>query len=112
MVADLDELRRRFRELSATSRPRAPLYVALAASIAEDPEVAGLLLAAPPEQHNPLLLLNAVHDLVLRGAAPQLAAFYPNLVAVPAPGDPYPAFRDAALAHRGELRDVLAVRRT
>jgi hypothetical protein len=92
--------------------PRAPLYARLAAGIAEDPDLAGLMLAAPPEQHNPTLLLCAVHDLVLRGDAPGLAAFYPNLTATPATGDPFQAFRAAALAHAGELREMLAVRRT
>jgi len=70
------------------------------------------MLDAPPEQHNPALLLNAVHDIVLRGDAPRLAAFYPNLTASPDPGDPFPAFRATALARADEIRGMLAVRRT
>ncbi len=111
-MADLSELRRRFREFSATCMPRAPLYALLAAGIAADPDVARLMLAAPPEQHNPTLLLCAVHDIVLRGDAPRLAAFYPNLTTVPVTGDPFPFFRETALAHADELGATLAVRRT
>lgn len=101
-----------FRDFAATTAARAPLYARLSTAIADDPEVAGLLLAAPPSQGIPVLLFAAVHDLVLRGQAPELAAHYPNLTDRPVAGDPWPAFR--ALCHDAEstLRDLLATRHT
>lgn len=38
---------------------------------------------APEPQQLPVLLLAAVHDLLLRGVGPQLAAHYPNLTSSP-----------------------------
>lgn len=111
-MADLPELRRRFADFSRTCLPRAPLYSRLGAGVAGDPDVAGLMLAAPAEQHNPPLLFAALHDLVLGGTAPELAAFYPNLTPATVPGDPYPVFRATALAHRDEVRAMLATRHT
>ena len=111
-MADLSELLDRFAAFSRTCLPRAPLYSRIGAGIAGDPDVAGLMLAAPAEQHNPALLCNVVHDLVLRGVAPDLARFYPNLTATPATGDPYPAFRRAAVDHADEVRAMLATHHT
>lgn len=102
-----------FREFARTSARRAPLYARLAASFAEDPEVLEILDAAPLEQRRPVLLLAAVHDLLLRGVAPELAAHYPNLAAGrPAHGDPVALFRSVVLQHRVELRHTVAHRRT
>ena len=76
---DESELARRFRETSATMKPRAPLYAALGAGIARDPALHGLLLHAPPEQRLPVLLFAAVHDLLLADPSHPLALWYPNL---------------------------------
>ena len=51
----------------ARRAPRAPLYHRLATGIAADPELAGLLLSAPPMQRQPVLLFACVHDLLLAG---------------------------------------------
>ena len=111
-VADLHQLTAMFRAFAQSCMPRAPLYARLADGVADDPGLVALMLAAPPEQHNPTLLLCAVHDLVLRGMSPELAAFYPNIAPEPATGDPVPAFRTMAHAHADELRGMLATRRT
>ena len=73
-------------------RPRAPLYARLAAGIAGDESIAGLLLHAPPRQRQPVLFLACVHDLLLgpAGQDEQLARWYPNLTGRPATGDPLP----------------------
>lgn len=111
-VADLHELTALFRAFGQTCLPRSPLYARLGDAIADDPELVALMLAAPPEQHNPTLLLAALHDLVLRGASPELAAFYPNVTTSPSEGDPVPALRELAATHAEELREMLRTRRT
>lgn len=73
------ELARRFRETSASMEPRAPLYAALAAGIARDRSLHGLLFHAPPAQRFPVLLFAAVHDLLLADPSHPLAQWYPNL---------------------------------
>jgi hypothetical protein len=55
-----------------------PLYVALCAIAAEDESALALLAEAPPEQRKANLLLAALHERVLAGAAPELAAYYPS----------------------------------
>ncbi|MGM9481512.1 DUF2332 family protein [Roseateles sp. NT4] len=55
-----------------------PLYVALCAVAAADDRALALLAEAPPEQRKVNLLLAALHERVLAGAAPELAAYYPS----------------------------------
>ena len=55
-----------------------PLYAALCAVAAEDERALALLAEAPPEQRKANLLLAALHERVLAGAAPELAAYYPS----------------------------------
>ena len=52
-----------------------------------------------------LRLMGAVHRLVLRGDAPELAAHYPS--AGGRPGDAWPAFADVLRDHRDELRGLV-----
>ncbi|MDO8392008.1 MAG: DUF2332 domain-containing protein [Actinomycetota bacterium] len=110
----LDELADRFRDFGAIStRTRAPLYTRLAAGIAEDRDLLGLLQHAPPTQQQPVLLLAAVHFLLLRGDDTSLAAHYPNLSPPgAAEGDPVALFRSFALAREELLLQVLTTRNT
>lgn len=55
-----------------------PLYAALCGVAAEDDRALALLAEAPPEQRKANLLLAALHERVLAGAAPELAAYYPS----------------------------------
>ncbi|KQV53228.1 hypothetical protein ASC95_10730 [Pelomonas sp. Root1217] len=55
-----------------------PLYVALCGAAAHDDQALALLAEAPPEQRKANLLLAALHERVLAGAAPELAAYYPS----------------------------------
>ena len=94
----------------------APLYADLAAGIAEDPELAGLLLAAPPSQRLPVLLFASVHWLLLAEPMAPLARFYPNL---PVPDTSagrklgaIDAFRQFCEERSGALAELLATRRT
>jgi hypothetical protein len=112
---DVDGLAREFAAFEATARTRAPLYAALAAGIAREPELAGLLAAAPPTQRMPVLLLASVHDLLLRHPDHELAAWYPNLTATPRPpGDPalMPTFERFVAEHGDALHRLLTTRTT
>lgn len=53
-----------------------PLYVALCRIAAQDDKALALLAEAPAEQRKANLLLAALHERVLAGAAPELAAYY------------------------------------
>jgi hypothetical protein len=111
-VADHAELSRRFRAFAETASRRAPLYSVLAGVVADDPALVGLLEAAPEEQHNPVLLFVAVHDLLLRGLGPDLAAFYRNLAPVPKTGDVASVFRSFVSNHADDIRELVATRTT
>jgi hypothetical protein len=112
VMADLAELTGRFRDFADTARSRAPLYSTLAAVVADDPILVELLQSAPEEQHNPVLLFAAVHDLVLRGLGADLAAFYPNVAAEPKVGDVAPAFHSFVMDHADSIRDLVATHNT
>jgi hypothetical protein len=94
----------------------APLYADLAAGIAEDPELAGLLLAAPPHQRLPVLLFASVHWLLLAEPTAPLARWYPNLPIPPEESggklSAIDAFRQFCLERSTELAELLATRRT
>lgn len=113
---DLTEVRRRFRELTDTATPRAPLYARLSAAIADHPPTAALLLHAPPTQRQPVLLFACVHWLLLTRpdlvGGDALRRHYPNLVARVATDDPWPAFRDVCVANGARLAELLRRRST
>jgi len=73
--AALAELLRRFGREECT---REPLYAALCELAAAEPRLLELLAEAPPEQRKVNLLVTALHERVLAGAAPELAAYYPS----------------------------------
>ncbi len=87
---DLHALQTLLRRFGAEECSQEPLYVALCAVAADDDRALALLAEAPPEQRKANLLLAALHERVLAGAAPELAAYYPS-----AGGDRAP---DAGLA--------------
>ena len=73
--SDLAALLRRFGREECSLEP---LYAALCGIAAEDERALTLLAEAPPEQRKANLLLAALHERVLAGAAPELAAYYPS----------------------------------
>lgn len=109
----VDEVRRHAAEFAHEIR-ELPLYSRLAQALADDAEVASLLLSARPGQARPVLLLAALHDLVLEQPHLPAAQWYPSVTgATTAPeGDPWPDVRAAALAHADRLREVIATRST
>lgn len=102
-----------FRAFAATDGVGAPLYGRLTEAAADDPEVLGLLDAAPADQRRAVLLLAAVHDLVLAEPDLALARWYPSVTPDPADrpaADPWPEFRRLALTRADQVRAVLAHR--
>jgi hypothetical protein len=75
-----------------------PLYIALCEAAAADARALALLAEAPPEQRKANLLLAALHERVLAGAAPALAAYYPSAGGMRAPDEHLPAALAACLA--------------
>ena len=111
-MVSLDALSERFARFAETSATRSPLYARLAGAAAADHDIVALLHHAPEPQQLPVLLLAAVHDLLLRGAAPQLAAHYPNLTSSPVRGDPFPAFRAFCRTHGPDIVATIGTRHT
>ncbi len=109
-----------FRGFAAVAeRDGGTTYAAICRGVADDVDVLSILERAPLPQRRPLILLAAVHDLLLSGAAHPLAGFYDTVRAVrgtnepaPAAADPAAAFRDFCRVHRRELEDLVATRRT
>jgi hypothetical protein len=84
-----------------------PLYAAIVGAAAEDDDVLALVASAPAASQYPLLTLAAVHDLVLAGELPTLAAVYRG----EAPVDGAPAlWRSAVLDNRTRVLEVLHTR--
>ena len=88
-----------------------PLYERLLAAVADDVEAGGpcwevLEAHADGDRASmPVLrFMGAVHRLVLRGGAPELARFYPSAGGED-DGDPWPAFRATVAAHTDALRE-------
>ena len=95
----------------ACARAGSALYARILHAVAEDVEASGTCagLLAPWAANAladaiPLRLLAAVHRIVLRGDAPELARFYPSAGGVD-DGDPVPAFLAVVEEHAGELEE-------
>lgn len=93
-----------FARFADDHRRRAPLTSRIAATIADEPAIAAILLGAPSEQRLPVLLLAAIHDQVLADPDCELAGWYPTVAADPRRDDP----RAALVSHCAERADALA----
>lgn len=111
-MADTAELQDRFRAAAREHSARAPFHAHLCELIADEPEIAALLAAAPEEQQVPVLLLAAIHDRVLADPGCPLADWYPTVSAQPRHDDVRPALIEHCRAHAAELADVVASRTT
>jgi hypothetical protein len=110
---DAERLARHFVRFATTECAQEPLYDALCRHAAASPEVLAWLQDAAPEQRRPNLLLAALHDLVLEGRAPALAAYYPSAggerrVDAALAG----CFAATCAAHEAALRERIATRTT
>jgi D-aspartate ligase len=109
-------LAERLRGWGAGSRELgSPLYGTLLERVADDVEAQGpcwrLLAERPPSgvgQSDPLSvrLMGAMHRLVLEGAAPELARFYPSVGGTNS-GDPWPAFVETVETHHDRIVKLL-----
>jgi hypothetical protein len=103
---DVDGERRRIAErfrAFAADPAHDTLYAPLAARLADEPAALDLLAGAPDGQRRPVLLFAAVHELVLAGAAPELAACYPSAGGSPRGRDVASAFLHVLREHRAAL---------
>ncbi len=90
-----------------------PLYDRISRAASNDPEVIDLLLAAPPGQRRPVLLLAALHDLVVGQPDVPAARWFPSVTGRPVPeGDPWPDVRSAVLDDATRMKQVCATRST
>ena len=90
----------------SSCRGYSPLYDRICRTVAESDALLDLVETAPPEQHNPVLLLAAVHYLVLGAPEHPLAAVY----AGESDADPGPLFVDLCLDRSDALLELLATR--
>ncbi|MBV8036501.1 DUF2332 domain-containing protein [Roseateles sp.] len=97
---ELMELLRRFGREECTHEP---LYAALCGVAAGDERALALLAEAPPEQRKVNLLLAALHERVLAGAAPELAAYYRSAGGGRDPDDGLAAALSACLVREGAV---------
>jgi hypothetical protein len=112
-VADVAACQQAFRNFAQHSGHAAPLYGVLANGVAADTELAALLLLAPPEQRQPVLLFASVHWLVLHDRQAPLARHYPNLhLGEPPQSDAVADFRAFCRERHDALAELLATRRT
>ncbi|MGZ4205096.1 MAG: DUF2332 domain-containing protein [Actinomycetota bacterium] len=89
-----------------------PLYERLARGVADDPTLLEPLLAAPRAQRRATLYFAAIHHLVLAGDGGDLAAFFPDVAADHARGNPLPALRTFLADHDAALRARFATHNT
>jgi len=107
------DLAENFRRWGVEGMHRLPMYGRISVATAADPEVRDLLLEAPAQQRQPVLLFAVVHHLLLTGADHRLARWYPTVGGSPGcDGDPYPDFRDFVLGRRAEVAELVAIRST
>jgi hypothetical protein len=85
-----------------------PLYERIARSVAASPEMIELISAAPPNGHQPTVLLASVHYLLLDGLDHPLASVYSGA----SDADPGPLFIDVCVTNRDRVLELLATRHT
>jgi hypothetical protein len=90
----------------SSCRGYSPLYDRICRAVAESDAVLEMVTEAPPEGHNPVLLLAAVHYLLLGGLDHPLAAVYAGA----STADPGPLFVDLCVGRRAALLPLLATR--
>lgn len=105
LVGSHEELAAVWRGFVAAEASRySPLYTAIVEAAAADEELLALVASAPKASHYPLVMLAAVHDLVLAGELPELAAVYRGEGPVDAA---FPLLRAAVLDRRDHVLGVL-----
>jgi hypothetical protein len=111
-VTRLDDLTADFLALADTMQPRAPFAASVCRAIADHPGLVELLLAAPPEQQDPVLLLAALHDHVLGAPDSELAQWYPTVTSTPRTDDVRGAVERHCRRHADHLRRTVSTHNT
>ncbi|MDQ2584810.1 DUF2332 domain-containing protein [Saccharothrix yanglingensis] len=113
-MTSLDLVRQRLSAFAEEeARGVSPLYEHLSARAADDPEVAGLLTAAPERFAHPTLLLAAAHRLVQAEPFHPLSRYYPSLGGTHGPDDEtWPLFREFLLDRADGVRHLVSTRST
>ena len=98
-------------EAVGSRRLGSPLYGSLLERVADDVEAKGAAWQLLDEKWPAcrpvsVRLMGGVHRLVLEGAAPDLASFYPSAGGTDS-GDPWPAFRETLATQRERLLGLL-----
>ena len=89
------------------------LYTELSLSVADAPEIAAMLLAAPADQRSPTLFFAAVHFMVMRNPDEPLAACFPDWShSRPVADGAAARLRDLCLRRSEELTSLIASRHT
>ena len=104
-----EEMQEVFRLFAASEGGRIPVYATICRAIADDPELAAILLEAPRGQRLPVLLLAALHDVVLRRPECPLAPWFPSASALSAASveDPTEALHDTVDDYRADILDLV-----
>lgn len=112
--AALERLRTLFRLFASTQcEGRSALYTRLSHGLVEEESLLRMLLAAPPSQRRPSLLLASVNHLLGEYRDDPLAAYYPIHGGDRQVDDQaLPAFHAFCTTHDAKLRDLLATRNT
>jgi hypothetical protein len=111
MSVNVDLVAATFRRAADQEFATSPHWSFLSRQIASDPELLKIAAVTRPGEFPPYLVLAAVHQLVLKGEAPELEPFYPSAGGNRVPdGDFFLAFRECALRQRDRLAEVVARR--
>lgn len=100
------------RQSGICGRSGSPLYATLLEAAAADVEAGGPCWNVLTGHERPgsvlaLRFMGAVHRLVLRGDAPELAAYYPSVSSPPRAGDARPAFLETVAGNVPALRELI-----
>lgn len=109
---DLAAWAARYRQFADQECPQQPLYAAICAAVAADPQLLALHAEIPPTQARPNLLLAALHDELLAEPAQALAAYYPNLGGRRAPDAQLPGLLRERLLGNARVAGALRSRAT
>ncbi|WP_433268691.1 DUF2332 domain-containing protein [Actinosynnema sp. CS-041913] len=112
-MTSLELVRQRLARFAQREADGSPLYQHLGAHAADDPEVAGLLTAAPEQFAHATLLLAAAHRLVQAEPFHELSNYYPSLGGTyGADEQTWPLFRSFVLDRAERMRALISSRPT
>ncbi len=97
-----------FAQVAASS---SPLYATVSEAVADEDNVCALAMEASQGQPAVNMVFGAVHDLLLRGVAHELAEFYPSVGGSQLPTGAGPVFAAFCREHFEQLAEIIRKRR-